>query len=215
MIRVAIADDHAIVRQGLRQLIASAPDLILAGEARNGWELIDLAKAGGLDLILTDLSMPGPSGVDLLKRLKSEVPRLPVIVLSMHAETEIAGRAIRMGAMGYLTKDSEPEDLLAAIRKVAAGGHYISPELAARLVFLPDDATGELPHRRLSEREYQVFLRLVEGQTIHDIAASLHLSANTVSTHKHRLMLKMQIASLGDLIRYAIRHGLIQDEPPA
>jgi DNA-binding NarL/FixJ family response regulator len=211
MIRIVIADDHAIVRQGLRQLLAIAPDLELAGEAKDGWEVLERIRAGGFELLLTDLSMPGPSGVDLVKRVHDEVPRLPVLVLSMHDEAQIATRAIKAGARGYLTKDSEPETLLAAIRKVAGGGHYIDPELASRLVFGREgDGEGRAPHACLSDREYQVFLLLARGMSINDIAADLHLSAKTVSTHKFRLMLKMRFESLSELVRYALRHGLIE-----
>lgn len=211
MIRIVIADDHAIVRQGLRQLLAIAPDLELAGEAKDGWEVLERVRIGGFDLLLTDLSMPGPSGVDLVKRVHDESPRLPVLVLSMHDEAQIATRTIKAGARGYLTKDSEPEILLTAIRKVAAGGHYIDPELASRLVFgheaAGDDST---PHACLSDREYQVFLQLAHGMSINDIAAALHLSAKTVSTHKFRLMQKMQFESLSELVRYALRHKLVE-----
>ncbi len=212
MIRIVIADDHAIVRQGLRQLLAIAPDLELAGEAKDGWEVLERVRNGGFDLLLTDLSMSGPSGVELVKRVHDEAPRLPVLVLSMHDEAQIATRAIKAGAQGYLTKDSEPETLLAAIRKVAAGGHYIDPELASRLVFGQETGTGgDVPHACLSDREYQVFLQLARGESINDIAAALHLSAKTVSTHKFRLMQKMQFDSLSDLVRYALRHGLIAE----
>lgn len=211
MIRIVIADDHAIVRQGLRQLLAIAPDLELAGEAKDGWEVLECVRVGGFDLLLTDLSMPGPSGVDLVKRVHDEAPRLPVLVLSMHDEAQIATRAIKAGAHGYLTKDSEPETLLAAIHKVAAGGHYIDPELASRLVFGQESSgDGEVSHSCLSDREYQVFLQLARGMSINDIAVALHLSAKTVSTHKFRLMQKMQFESLSELVRHALRHGLIE-----
>ncbi|MDX9995525.1 MAG: response regulator transcription factor [Rhodocyclaceae bacterium] len=212
MIRIVIADDHAIVRQGLRQLLAITPDLELAGEAKDGWEVLERVRSGGFDLLLTDLSMPGPNGVDLVKRVHDEAPRLPVLVLSMHDEAQIATRAIKAGARGYLTKDSEPETLLAAIRKVSSGGHYIDSELASRLVFGQEAASdGEVPHACLSDREYQVFLQLARGESINDIAAALHLSAKTVSTHKFRLMQKMQFESLSDLVRYALRHALIEE----
>ncbi|NTV11170.1 MAG: response regulator transcription factor [Zoogloea sp.] len=211
MIRVLIADDHSIVRQGLRQVLALAPDLEVAGEAKNGWEVIEQVKAGGFDLLLLDMTMPGPNGIELIKRVKEETPRLPVLVLSMHSESQIAGRAIRSGAAGYLTKDSEPETLIAAIRQVAGGGNYVEPALAARLVFetgAPD--ADDQPHKRLSDREYQIFLKLVEGCGINELAESLHLSPKTISTHKFRLMQKLGLESVSELVRYAIRHGLAE-----
>lgn len=209
MIRILIADDHAIVRQGLRRVLSLASDLALAGEARDGWEVVERVRAGGLDLLLTDMTMPGPSGVELIKRVREEAPQLAILVLSMHGEGQVAARAIKAGASGYLTKDSEPETLLAAIRQVAAGGHYIDPELASRLVFAAQPAESDESHRRLSEREYQVFLLLARGRGVNEIAEEFHLSAKTVSTHKFRLMQKMELASLSDLVRYAVKQGLI------
>lgn len=210
MIRVLIADDHAIVRQGLRQVLALAPDLELAGEAKDGWEVIDKVRSDHLNLLLLDMTMPGPNGVELIKRVREEAPRLPILVLSMHGESQIAGRAIKAGAAGYLTKDSEPETLISAIRQVAGGAHYIDPAVAARLLFdaKPDDT--EEPHLALSDREYQVFLLLVQGRGINEIGDALHLSAKTVSTHKFRLMQKLGMDNISDLVRYALKHRLTQ-----
>ena len=210
MIRVLIADDHAIVRQGLRQVLALAPDLELAGEAKDGWEVIDKVRSDHLNLLLLDMTMPGPNGVELIKRVREEAPRLPILVLSMHGESQIAGRAIKAGAAGYLTKDSEPETLISAIRQVAGGAHYIDPAVAARLLFdaKPDDT--EQPHLALSDREYQVFLLLVQGRGINEIGDALHLSAKTVSTHKFRLMQKLGMDNISDLVRYALKHQLTQ-----
>jgi len=210
MIRVLIADDHAIVRQGLRQVLALAPELELIGEAKDGWETIEQVRAGGLDLLLLDLNMPGPNGVELIKRVREAVPRLPILVLSMHGESQIARRAIKAGASGYLTKDSEPETLIAAIRQVAGGAHYIEPAVAERLLFDAHASDTELPHLALSDREFQIFLLLVAGRGVNDIGEALHLSAKTVSTHKFRLMQKLGVDNLSDLVRYALKHELAQ-----
>jgi DNA-binding NarL/FixJ family response regulator len=210
MIRVLIADDHAIVRQGLRQVLALASELELAGEAKNGWEVIEQIRAGNLDLLLLDMNMPGPNGVELIKRVREEAPRLPILVLSMHGESQIAGRAIKAGAAGYLTKDNEPETLIVAIRQVAGGGHYIDPIVAARMVFDAAPSDAEKPHLTLSDREYQIFLLLVQGRGINEIGEELHLSAKTVSTHKFRLMQKLGMDNLSDLVRYALKQGLMQ-----
>ncbi len=209
MIRILIADDHAVVRHGLRQVLALAPELELAGEAKNGWEVIERVRQGDLDLLLLDMTMPGPSGVDLVKRVREEVPRLPILVLSMHGESQIAGRAIKAGAAGYLTKDSEPETLIAGIRKVASGGNYIDPSLAARMVFDVMPVETETPHKTLSDREYQIFLMLVAGRGVNDIAQELSLSAKTISTHKFRLMQKLRMDNVSDLVRYALKHQLV------
>ncbi len=212
MTRILVADDHSVVRQGLRQILALAPELQVAGEAENGWEVIEQVRGASppFDLLLLDMSMPGPSGVDLIKRVRKEDPRLPMLVLSMYAESQVAGRAIKAGASGYLTKGSDPEDLIAAIRQVAAGGQAIDPALAARMVFESAAVAEDAPHTLLSDREYQVFLHLVQGSGINEIGEALHISPKTVSTHKFRLMRKLGIDSLSGLIRYALRHGLTE-----
>lgn len=209
MINILIADDHAVVRQGLRQLLGLAPEFVVVGEAKNGWEVIDRVRQGGLDLLLLDMTMPGPSGVELVKRVQDEAPRLPVLVLSMHGESQIAGRALKAGAAGYLTKDCEPEELISAIRQITAGGRYIAPELASRLVFESMAEPEAAPANRLSEREYQIFLMLARGLGVNDIADQLHLSAKTVSTHKFRLMQKLGLESISQLVRLALGHNLL------
>lgn len=209
MIRILIGDDHAIVRQGLRQVLALIPELELVAEAKNGWEVIDLARSSAPNLLLLDMNMPGPSGVDLIKRLHEEAPHLPILVLSMHGESQIAGRAIKAGAAGYITKDSEPETLIHAIRQVAGGAHYIEPAVAERLLFQSASAAAAEPHAALSDREYQVFLMLVQGRGVMEIGEALHLSAKTVSTHKARLMKKLGVDNLSDLVRYALSHELV------
>jgi DNA-binding NarL/FixJ family response regulator len=209
MIRILIGDDHAIVRQGLRQVLALIPELELVAEAKNGWEVIELARSCAPNLLLLDMNMPGPSGVDLIKRLHEEAPHLPILVLSMHGESQVAGRAIKAGAAGYLTKDSEPETLVFAIRQVAGGAHYIEPAVAERLLFQSASTATAAPHATLSDREYQVFLMLVQGRGVMEIGEALHLSAKTVSTHKARLMKKLGVDNLSDLVRYALSHELV------
>lgn len=208
MIRILIGDDHAIVRQGLRQVLALMPELELVGEAKNGWEVIEQIRRCAPSLLLLDMNMPGPSGVELIKRVREEASQLPILVLSMHGESQIAGRAIKAGAAGYLTKDSEPETLILAIRQVAGGAHYIEPAVAERLLFGTSPKDAPAPHVALSDREYQIFLMLVRGRGVIDIAEELHLSAKTISTHKARLMKKLGLNNLSDLVRYALKHEL-------
>ena len=210
MVRVLVADDHALIRQGLRQALATTAELSLAAEAKNAWEVIERVRQGGIDMLLMDMSMPGPSGVELIRRLRSEAPRLPVLVLSMHADAQMAARAIRAGASGYLTKDSDLELLLEAIRQVGRGGNFIDPTLATQLVFDQGGAADEALHTSLSNREYQVFLGLAHGRGLVDIADELNLSPKTISTHKFRLMQKLRVDSISELVRYAIRHGIVE-----
>jgi DNA-binding NarL/FixJ family response regulator len=210
MTRVVIADDHAIVREGLRRILSGQPDIEVAGEATNGHEVMDRVRAGGFDLLLLDLSMPGKSGIELIKQVKDEKPKLPVLILTMHEEDQYALRAIRAGASGYLTKESAPEQLVAAIRKIASGRLFISPNVAEQLALdVMPRADGDQPsHKQLSDREYEVFRMLVEGKSVSDIAARLHLSVKTVSTHKMRVLEKLGLPSIADLVRYAMEHHL-------
>lgn len=209
MVRILVADDHAVVRHGLRQVLSLAPELSVVAEAKNAWETLERVREGGVDVILLDMSMPGLSGIDLIRRVKADAPRIPVLVLSMHADWQIAARAIKAGATGYLTKDSEPEMLIDAIRQVAKGGNFIDPALATRMVFNASSTEAESANVAMSNREYQVFLALVQGRSLIDIAEELHLSAKTVSTHKFRLMRKLGLTSVSELVRYAVRSGII------
>jgi DNA-binding NarL/FixJ family response regulator len=213
MIRVVIADDHTIVREGLKQLLASAGDLRVVGEARDGLEVLKVVRETDFDVLLLDLSMPAKGGTDLIKQVKSEKPRLRVLVLSMHAEHQYAVRAIKAGASGYLTKDSASTQLVSALRRVAAGGALISAEVAEQLALSSMPHSERPPHALLSDREYQVFALLVSGRSVSDIAGSLKLSVKTVSTHKARLMEKMGLGNQTELIHYAIRHRLVEDPP--
>ena len=208
MIRVVIADDHTILREGLRQLLTAAPDIQAVAEAADGHEVLARVRGLDFDVLLLDMSMPGKSGIELIKQVKSEKPKLRVLVLSMHEETQYAVRAIKAGASGYLTKDSAGTLLVTAIRKVAAGGAFISAEVAEQLALGAMPGVEGPPHERLSDREFEVFQRLVAGESVTDIAASLNLSGKTVSTHKARLLEKLGIDNQADLVRYAMKHGL-------
>ena len=211
MVRILVADDHAVVRHGLRQVFSlAASELSVVAEAKNAWETIERLREGGVDVLLLDMSMPGLSGLDLIRRAKAEAPRIPVLVLSMHADWQIAARAIKAGASGYLTKDCEPEVLIEAIRQVSQGGNFIDPALATRMVFGAGRPDTEPCNAEMTDREYQVFLALVQGRSLVDIAAELHLSAKTVSTHKFRLMRKLGLNSVSELVRYAVRHGIVE-----
>ncbi|HEX4944749.1 MAG TPA: response regulator transcription factor, partial [Usitatibacteraceae bacterium] len=208
MTRVLIADDHAIVREGLKRILDGQEGIEIAGEATNGHETLERVREGGFDILMLDLSMPGKSGIELIKQVKVESPKLRVLVLTMHEEDQYAVRAIRAGASGYLTKESAPAQLVSAIRRLAEGRLYISPNVAEQLALDVQPHGDEAPHRHLSDREFEVFLLLVSGSGVSDIAAQLHLSVKTVSTHKTRILQKMSATSVADLVRYAIRHRI-------
>lgn len=208
MIRVAIADDHTILREGLRQLLSAAPDVMVVAEAADGHEALALVRAGGFEVLLLDLSMPGKSGIELIKQIRDERPRLRVLVLSMHEESQYAVRAIKAGAAGYVTKDRAATELVDALRAVAGGGAHVSANVAQALALGAMPGAIGLPHERLSDREFEVFDLLVRGLTVTDIAGRLNLSSKTISTHKARLMEKLGIDNPAELVRYALRHGL-------
>jgi DNA-binding NarL/FixJ family response regulator len=214
MTRVVLADDHAIVREGIKRILDGQEGIEVAGEATNGHEVLERVRAGGFDILVLDLSMPGKNGIELIKQVKDESPKLRILVLTMHEEDQYAVRAIRAGASGYLTKESAPGQLVSAIRRLAEGRLYISPNVAEQLALDVQPRGDEAPHRHLSDREFEVFQFLVGGRSVSEIAAQLHLSVKTVSTHKTRILQKMSAASVADLVRYAIRHR-IGTEPPA
>lgn len=215
IIRLLIADDHAIMRGGLKQIIATTSDITVAGEASSSTQTLALSRQLAIDLLLLDMMMPGLNGVELIQRLRCENPKLPILILSMNNERQIVSRAIKAGATGYVTKDAHPEVLLAAIRKVAAGGRFVDPSLVETMVFpMMGQDLDVPPHELLSEREFQILKLLVAGHKINDIAAGLHLSPKTVSTYKVRLMQKLDIENNADLIRYAIQHGITPELPP-
>lgn len=204
MIRVLIADDHKIVRDGLKGILAATADIQVAAEAAGGDEALALVRANDYDVALIDMSMPGLSGIDLVKRLRAEKPKLRLLVLSMHGEHQYAARALKAGASGYLTKDSASEQLLGAIRKVAAGGVHISEAAAASIV-----SQQKASHEALSDREFEVMRLLVEGLGPTEIGERLHLSVKTVSTHKTRILEKLGLGSTAELVRYAMEHKLL------
>jgi DNA-binding NarL/FixJ family response regulator len=209
MIRIVIADDHTIMREGLKRILDGAEDMEVVGEAVDGFEALAHVRKGGFDLLMLDLSMPGRSGVELIRQLKDEMPKLPILVLTMHEEEQYAVRAIRAGARGYLTKESAGTQLLSAIRKIASGRPYISAEVAEQLAMDAMPSSDYLPHRELSNREFEVFSLLVSGKSITEIADMLHLSAKTVSTHKTRILQKMSMSSLAEMVQYAVAHRLL------
>lgn len=207
MIRVLLADDHQLVREGLKQLLGATADIRVAGEAANGDEALALVKSAEFEIAILDMSMPGLSGIDLVKRIKHEKPALRVLVLSMHGEKQYAARALKSGASGYLTKDSASEQLVAAIRKIAGGGVHISDAAAEQLLAstLPGGAS---PHALLSDREYEIFRLIVSGMSLTEIGDKLHLSVKTVSTHKTHIQQKLGLNSTAELVRYAMENGL-------
>jgi len=210
MIRILITDDHRIVREGLKQILSEESGFAVAGEASNGLEALKQIREQPFDVLLMDMSMPGRSGIELIKQIKSEKPKLAILVLSMHKEEQYAVRALKAGALGYLTKESAPDQLVAAIKKVASGGVFISPGVAERLALELGGNHDADPHTQLSDREYQIFRMIVSGIPIGGIADDLSLSVKTVSTHKTRILQKMRMTSSAELIHYAIRHQLVE-----
>jgi len=211
VIRIVIADDHTIVREGLKQLLTVAGDFAVVGEARNGHEALERVRELDFDVLLLDMSMPGKGGMDVIKQARAEKPKLRILVLSMHEEHQYAIRAIKSGASGYLTKEAAPALLATALRKIAAGGAYITPEVAEQLALGAMPQTDAAPHTALSDREFQVFRMLAEGQAVSDVAARLNLSVKTVSTHKARLMQKLGVTTTAELVRYALQHRLTDE----
>lgn len=210
MIQILIADDHAVVRNGIRQILALASDIKVAGEAVNGAEVLQLVRECRFNILLLDMNMPGISGVDLIGRIKLLCEELPILVFTMHNDAPLATRALKAGASGFVCKDSEPEILLAAIRKVSAGGRYLDPAVAEQIAMDATSTKLQLPHASLSDRETDVFRMLVAGKSVNEIAEKLCISNKTVSTHKTHLMEKMSLTSIADLVRYAVQHGLVE-----
>ena len=208
-IHVLIADDHAIVRQGLKQILSETDDLVVTGEADDGAEALQLARQQPWDVFLLDVSMPNRNGIDTLKQLKKEFPRLPILILSMHPEEQYAVRALKAGAAGYLTKQSAPEQLVTAIRQVAGGKKYVSAAVAQQLVEALADDSDKLPHERITDREYQVLVMIAAGNPLTQIAESLNLGVATVSTYRARLLEKMGLRSTAELIRYGLENRLV------
>jgi len=210
MIKIFIADDHAIVREGLKQIVAETTDMAVTDEADTGHEVLEKVSENDYDVLVLDITMPGLNGLDALKQLRSQRPDLPVLVLSIHPEEQYAVRVLRAGASGYLTKESAPDELISAIRKVSMGGKYVTPSLAEKLA---SDlvADGKKPlHETLSDREYQVLCMIASGKTVTEIAEELFLSEKTISTYRSRILEKMKMKTNAELIHYAIKHGLVE-----
>jgi DNA-binding NarL/FixJ family response regulator len=208
-IKVFIADDHAIVREGLKQILAETKDIVVAGEAENGLDAVKLFRKSGCHVVLLDISMPDRSGIEVLKQIKKEKPELAVLMLSMHREDQYAIRSLKAGASGYLTKQSAPKELVNAIRQVASGLKYISPALAQELANHVGEDHLAAPHETLSDREYQTLTMIASGKTVGAIAKELSLSVKTVSEYRARLLAKMNLKNSAELTHYAIKNQLI------
>lgn len=205
---IIIADDHALVREGLKRIISLVDDITVVGEAIDGWDVLEQLQKHPCQVLVLDMSMPGISGIELIKRIKQERPLLPILVLSLCDDCHFALRALKAGAKGYATKDGDPEALLAAIRKVAAGERYVEAHLAEHMALEFSLSTDRPAHEKLSERELQVLHLLMTGKHITEIGQELSLSAKTISTHKSRIMDKLGIRNNADLVRYGIKHQL-------
>ena len=209
MIRIVIADDHTLMREGLKRIFEGNDEITVVGEAIDGFSVISQVRKGGFEMLLLDLSMPGRSGIDLIRQIRTEAPKLPILVLTMYEEEQYAVRSIRAGAQGYLTKESAGDQLVNAIKKVASGRPYISMEVAEQLALGIMTPEKEMPHTQLSDREFEVFNLLASGKSITDIGAQLHLSVKTVSTHKSRILTKMGMHSLAEIVQYAVTQNLL------
>lgn len=207
--KILIADDHPLVRQGLKQVLDAQSDLAVVAEAKDGDDAIALAGRVAWDVAVIDYNMPGKSGVELVKELRRRYPERPVLVLSMYPEDRYALRLLKAGAAGYLNKESAPEELVGALHKVAGGGHYVSAALGEKLALAMAGGADEPAYEKLSDREYQIMWLLASGKTVGDIARQLFLSANTVSTYRARILKKLNVRNNAELMRYAIRHQLI------
>lgn len=210
MLKILIADDHAIVREGLKQILAETADMVVAGEATNGQEVLELVREKDFDLVLLDLAMPEKDGLDTLKELRLEKPNLPVLVLSIYPEEQYAVRVLKAGASGYLTKESAPDDLIAAIRKVSQKGKYVSQSLGEKLASYLTADPDQPAHELLSDREYRVMLMIASGKTVTEIAEAIFLSVKTISTYRVRALRKMGMKNNAEFAYYAIKHGLLE-----
>ncbi|MGE3346757.1 MAG: response regulator [Ramlibacter sp.] len=214
MIRIVVADDHAIVREGLKRIVSSVPGMEVVGEAADGTQVMQRVRELSFEVLMLDLSMPGRSGMELIRLVHAEKPKLRILVLSMHQELQYAVRSIKSGASGYLTKESAPDQLEQAIRKIAAGGAYVTAEVAQQLALGAMPGNDAAPHEALSAREFEVFRLLVAGVSPTDAAQRMNLSVKTISTHKANLMQKLGLNNTSDLVRYALKHGLAEQLDP-
>jgi two-component system invasion response regulator UvrY len=208
VLKILVVDDHPVVRRGLKQILTEEADIVVVGEAQNSSEVFDLVLTHDWDAVLLDITMPGRGGLDILKELKRKHPKLPVLILSMHPEDQYAVRALKEGAAGYMNKECAPDELIGAIRKIVRGGKYVSPTLAEKLAFMMD---SQRPlHDSLSTREFQVLLMFASGKTLSQIAEEMSLSIKTIATYRGRILEKMNMKNNAELIRYAIKHNLVQ-----
>ena len=212
IIRILVADDHPVVRQGLKQIVAGTTDIFVVDEAATGQEVLDKVRSNYFDVVLLDITMPGASGLDILKQLRSERPELAILILSMHSEEQYAARVLRAGASGYLAKESAPDELVAAVRKISLGGRYVSPSLAEKLASDLAVDTQEPLHQTLSDREYETMRLIASGKTTAEIAEQLSLSPKTISTYRSRILEKMGMRSNTELTLYAVRNRLLDGE---
>lgn len=209
MLRVVVVDDHPVVREGLKRIISESNELSVAAEASDGEEALQTIRNQPCDVVLLDISLPKKSGLEVLKHVRAEQPRLPILILSMHSEDEYAVRMLRAGASGYLTKESTGSSLISAIRKVVRGGRYVSPALAERLAFDLQTDSERPAYEALSDREYQILCMLSAGKTVSEIAGELALSVKTISTYRVRVLEKLRLKNNAELMRYAIKQGLV------
>jgi len=210
MIRLLVADDHTIFREGLKHILEEHPDIVVSDEAGSGQEVLDKVWRNTYDMVLLDIGMPGAPAIEVLKRIKNERPRLPVLVLSMYPEDQYAVRFIKAGASGYLTKEGAPDELITAIRKITAGRKYITPSVAERLADEVEPDSGKPIHHALSDREYEVFRLIASGMTVSEIADALFLSVKTISTYRSRILEKMKMRTNAELIHYALKHRVFE-----
>jgi DNA-binding NarL/FixJ family response regulator len=210
MIKILIADDHPVVREGLKQILSKAKDMVVGGEALNGQEVLDKVRDEKWDAIILDLNMPGKDGFEVLKEIRREKQKLPILILSIQSEEQIGVRVLRAGASGFLSKESAPKELLNAIRKIHTGGKFVSESLAEKLAIEVEVKTEGEPHKHLSNREYQVLCSIASGKTILEIAKQLSISDKTVRTYRERLIEKMNLKNDVEMTHYAIQHKLIE-----
>ena len=210
MLKILIADDHPIVRQGLKQILSEEFEIEALGEAQNSQEVLELVRKKNWDIVVLDITMPGRGGVDVLKDLKGQYPKLPVLILSMHPEDQYAVRVLKAGAAGYLTKESVQDELVKAIKKILAGGKYVSPSLAEKMAFDLETKTEKPLHETLSDREYQVMLLIASGKTVSQIAEKLSLSVKTIDTYRTRILEKMKMKTNAELMHYVIKNKLVE-----
>lgn len=210
MIKVLVADDHAVVRRGMVQIVGEAPDIVVVGEASTGRQVLEIVRKDGCDVLVLDIAMPDGGGLEVLHQLRSLKPDLPVLILSMYSERQYAERTLKAGAAGYLTKETAPDELIAAIRQVAGGGKYLSRSLVEELAIALSDERESDPHKALSTREYQVMCLLATGKTVTQIASELSLSVKTVSTYRARILEKLGLTNNAEVIRYALEWKLVK-----